>query len=152
MSSTNGQKMFRKTFARVRHENVLNFSHKHKVNCKCCWLNSARWDYDPFASLLKHSNWNLYPDWTMTITTTLQSDVIKGKTYMPLLLRILCMVFLISWNSGRASGFSSQQNFINSLSSSTPEISFTTVGRNGGISNSVTLFIISKDNRTDNLC
>ena len=64
---------------------------------------------------------------------------------MPLLLRILCMDFLISWKSGRASGFSYQHDFINSLSSSTPVMRFTTVGRNGGISHSVTFFIISID-------
>ena len=66
-----------------------------------------------------------------------------GPTHMPLLLRILCIDFLMSWKSGRTSGFSSQQVFINSLNSSTQGMSVVTVGRNGGTSHSVTRRMIS---------
>lgn len=59
-------------------------------------------------------------------------------THIPLLLRILCIDFLMSWKSGRTSGFSSQQVFISSLNSSTQGMSVVTVGRNGGTSHSVT--------------
>ena len=67
-----------------------------------------------------------------------------GPTHMPLLLRILCIDFLMSWKSGRTSGFSSQQVFINSLNSSTQGMSVVTVGRKGGTSHSVTRRMISE--------
>ena len=65
-------------------------------------------------------------------------------THIPLLVNILFTIFLISWKSGRKSGFSTQHCFINSRSSSTLVISSDTVGRNGGISPDCTLFTISK--------
>ena len=66
-------------------------------------------------------------------------------THIPLLVNILFTIFLISWKSGRKSGFSTQHCFINSRSSSTLVISSDTVGRNGGISPDCTLFTISKE-------
>ena len=66
-------------------------------------------------------------------------------THIPLLVNILFTIFLISWKSGRKSGFSTQHCFINSRSSSTLIISSDTVGRNGGISPDCTLFTISKE-------
>ena len=64
-------------------------------------------------------------------------------TYIPLLVKILFMIFLISWKSGRKSGLSSQHCFISSRSSSTPVISSDTVGRKGGNSPFCTLSTIS---------
>lgn len=64
-------------------------------------------------------------------------------TYIPLLVKILFMIFLISWKSGRKSGISSQHCFISSRSSSTPVISSDTVGRKGGNSPFCTLSTIS---------
>lgn len=66
-------------------------------------------------------------------------------THIPLLVNILFTIFLISWKSGRKSGFSTQHCFINSRSSSTLVISSDTVGRNGGISPDCTLSTISKE-------
>lgn len=73
-------------------------------------------------------------------------------SYMPLFINILCMVFLISWKSGRASGFSSQQNFINSLNSSTWRMRATSVGRNGGTSHSLTRLMISNKRKENWEC
>ena len=80
------------------------------------------------------------------IITKLQPTVVwitNAQTYIPLLISTLCIVFLISWNSGRSSGFSSQQCFISSRISSTPPIRFVTVGLKWGNSPCFTRWIIS---------
>ena len=66
-------------------------------------------------------------------------------THIPLLVKILFIIFFISWKSGRKSGLSSQHCFISSRISSTPVISSDTVGRNGGNSPFCTLLTISEE-------
>lgn len=79
----------------------------------------------------------------LVLVTSIHLHFLMTVTYIPLFVKILFMIFLISWKSGRKSGLSSQHCFISSRSSSTPVINSDTVGRKGGNSPFCTLSTIS---------